>query len=146
MVFTKDDFHTHAARLNVIINEKMGLSPYSNFRELSKVKKTKFNLMLNEYIKELPEEFEKRIVDDFNRVCQEKVFDELKPEEHFIKQMSTEPTLLMTPEQEEWDKAGRPLEPIVGEWPPPKPDLLRSPVDQSEEAKTDQSSLSDIVM
>jgi hypothetical protein len=146
MVFTKEDFHTHAQRLNVIINDKMGLPILSNFRELSKVKKTKFNTMLNEYIKALPEEYEKKLLDDFNFLCQDKVFDGFKPEEHFIRELTMESKLLMTPEQEEWDKAGRPLEPIVGEWPPPKPDLVRSPVDQSEEVKTDQSPLSDSIV
>jgi hypothetical protein len=111
MKFTQEDFHTHAQRLNVIINDALGWSPLTNFRELPQAKKRHFNVKLNEYIKNLPDE--KKLIDDFNMVCHLKVFDDIKPEDHYIKELKLEPTLLMTPEQEEWDKAGRPLAPLV---------------------------------
>jgi hypothetical protein len=102
MKFTQEDFHTHAQRLNVIINDALGWSPLTNFRELSQAKKRQFNLKMNQYIKDLPDE--KKLIDDFNLVCQLKVFDDMKPEEHYVKELSTERKVLMTPEQEEWHK------------------------------------------
>ena len=104
MKFTQEDFHTHSQRLNVIINDALGWSPLTNFRELPPAKKRHFNTRLNQYIKDLPEEFEKKIIDDFNLVCHLKVFDDIKPEDHFIKELTTERKVLMTPEQEEWHK------------------------------------------
>ncbi|NBR23482.1 MAG: hypothetical protein EBU08_06855, partial [Micrococcales bacterium] len=88
--------------LNVIINDALGWSPLTNFRELSNTKKKQFNIKLNQYINDLPDE--KKLIDDFNLVCQLKVFDDIKPEECFIKELNTERQVLMTPEQEEWHK------------------------------------------
>ena len=107
-MFSKDDFHTHSQRLNVIINDALGLAPLTNFRELSPIKKKVFNQRLNEYIKALPTDFESKIVNDFNLICQLKVFDGMKPEEYGVKEVG-ESQLLLTKEQQEWMDKGCPI-------------------------------------
>jgi len=110
MIFTQEDFHTHAQRLTIIINDEMGLPPLSDFRQLSNIKKKKFNTLLNQYIQRC--DSVETMIKQFNEICHEKVFDEMKCEEHFIKELHSDSILMMTPEQEEWDKEGRPLEPL----------------------------------
>jgi len=108
-MFTKDDFHKHHQQLNVIINDALGWKPLTNFRELSPIKKKVFNQKLNEYIQGLPTDFQTKILNDFNLICQLKIFDEMRPEEHHVRELNMESETLLTPEQKEWLDAGAPV-------------------------------------
>jgi hypothetical protein len=103
MVFTQDDFTTHSVRLKIIINYKLGLNIFSEFKELSKLKKKEFNLKLNEYIKSLPADWEKTLLDDFNDICADQIFHNFEPEKMGVPVL-TGNTLLLTEEQQRLSK------------------------------------------
>jgi hypothetical protein len=102
-MFTQDDFKEQAIRLKFIINYKLGLDVFSEFKDMSHLKQKEFNIKLNEYIKALPEEWEKTLMDDFNDICGDQVFHNFKPEKMNVPVL-TGNTLLLTEEQERLSK------------------------------------------
>jgi hypothetical protein len=103
MVFTQDDFKAQAIRLKIIINYKLGLNIFSEFKDLSRLKQKEFNAKLNEYIKSLPENWEKTVLDDFNDICADQIFHQFEPEKMGVPAL-TGNTLLLTEEQERLSK------------------------------------------
>ena len=98
MVFTQDDFKEQAIRLKIITNYKLGLNIFSEFKEMSKLKQKEFNAKLNEYIKSLPADWEKTLLDDFNDICADQIFHKFEPEKMYVPLGDS--TLLLTEEQE----------------------------------------------
>ena len=103
MVFTQDDFKEQAIRLKIIINYKLGLNIFSEFKDMSRLKQKEFNGKLNEYIKSLPEDWEKTLLDDFNDICADQIFHKFEPEKMGVP-VITGNTLLLTEEQERLSK------------------------------------------
>lgn len=99
MVFTQDDFTAQAIRLKIIINYKLGLNIFSEFKDMSRLKQKEFNTKLNEYIKSLPDDWEKTLVNDFDEICADQIFHQFHPEKMGVPTV-TGNTLLLTEEQE----------------------------------------------
>ena len=94
--FTKDN----ATRLSVIIMSQLGKPPLTGFASLPESQKGKFNRMLNEYIQSLGETWEDNLLGDFNRIVQEDVINEdFRPENTFIRDLSTTRELVLSDEQ-----------------------------------------------
>ena len=53
---------------------RQNYDPMTNFHKLEPKQKRLFNEELNKYIRALSDDFEEKIKEDFNRVCQEEVF------------------------------------------------------------------------
>jgi len=103
MGFTQDDFTTHSVRLKIITNYKLGFNIFSEFKDFSKLKQKEFNLKLNEYIKSLPADWEKTLLDDFNDICADQIFHKFEPEKMWVPAL-TGNMLLLTEEQERLSK------------------------------------------
>ena len=70
-MFSKEDFNQdNATRLSVIIMTEMKRHPLTPFQDLPPSQKVKFNRLLNDYIQNLPEEWEPILLADFNRIVQ----------------------------------------------------------------------------
>ena len=63
-------------KLQVVIMGEMGKPPLMMFRSLTMGDKRRFNDRLNFYIRSLPEEWEAYLERDFNRACQDDLFNE----------------------------------------------------------------------
>jgi len=63
-------------KLQVVIMGEMGKPPLMTFRNLTSGDRRRFNERLNLYIRALPDEWEEVLQRDFNRVCQEDLFNE----------------------------------------------------------------------
>ena len=98
MAFTQDDFKEQAIRLKIIINYKLGLSIFSEFKDMSRLKQKEFNAKLNEYIKALPPVWEETILKDFNEICADQIFHQFEPEKMGVPVL-TGNTLILTEEQ-----------------------------------------------
>ena len=98
MAFTQDDFKEQAIRLKIIINYKLGLNIFSEFKDMSRLKQKEFNAKLNEYIKSLPPLWEETLLQDFNEICADQIFHKFEPEKMGVPQL-TGNTLLLTEEQ-----------------------------------------------
>jgi len=102
--FTKEDFKENWERLTVIVNHKLGISVLSPFKTLTDSKKKRFNKVLNEYIREIDahENWEERLLSDFQDVVQEEIFDNpnFKVENQFVKEGGHE--VLLTEEQRDF--------------------------------------------
>jgi hypothetical protein len=72
---------------------------FSEFKDLSRLKQKEFNAKLNEYIKSLPADWEKTLLDDFNDICADQIFHNFEPEKMGVP-ILTGNTLLLTEEQE----------------------------------------------
>ena len=103
MTFSQDDFKEQAIRLKIIINYKLGLNIFSEFKDMSRLKQKEFNAKLNEYIKSLPTDWEKTLLDDFNDICADQIFHKFEPEKMAVPQLDA-PQLLLTEEQERLSK------------------------------------------
>ena len=114
MGFTHADFTPeNAERLKLITNHKMLLPLLTPFYSLAPTMKTKFNRIMNQYISELGEDWESKLLTDFNTLVNEELLNEdFDPSKQFIKEMNTDRKILFSPEQEEWiaqeTEAGRP--------------------------------------
>jgi len=76
-MFTPEDFKGETAqRLQVIIMTRMSKHPLTNFKTMMTHEKKKFNKILNQYIAELPDDWEGKVVDDFHSACNEEIFNE----------------------------------------------------------------------
>jgi hypothetical protein len=68
-LFSKEDFtQKNATRLTVIIMKGMGKNPLTRFKDLPPTQQKKFNQLLNEYIQTLGEDWEKKILADFDLI------------------------------------------------------------------------------
>ena len=76
-MFTQNDFAKHANKLRIIVLGDMCVDVTTPFRDLSKKHQRLVNEKLNSYIKALPNDFEEKINNDFNRVCEEELFEKL---------------------------------------------------------------------
>lgn len=114
MPFSQEDFNqANATRLNVIIMKQMDKHPLTHFYSLGQALKDKHKRLLNEYIASLPEDWETKILTDFNTIVNEEILNEnFDPSKQFIREINTDPQMLLSPEQEAWIKeetdAGRP--------------------------------------
>jgi len=101
MTFSKDDFTPdNAQRLSVIIMKQMGKPLLSSFRSLGTSHQAKFNRLMNEYIRSLPEDWEPKLMGDFNALVNEDLLtDEFDPSTLFVPILNSTPELLLTEEQ-----------------------------------------------
>ena len=104
--FSKEDFNQeNATRLMVIIMSKMGRPPLSQFRDLPQSQKTKFNRLMNEYIADLGEEWNAKLLEDFNLIVNEDILnEEFDAGRVFIRETYTDRNVMLTEEQQEWIK------------------------------------------
>ena len=72
--FSLDNFKQYSQQLQLIIMSRQNYDPMTNFHKLEPKQKRLFNEELNLYIRALSDDFEEKIKEDFNRVCQEEVF------------------------------------------------------------------------
>jgi len=114
MGFSQEDFTPeNAERLKLITNHKLLLPLLTPYYSLAPTMKTKFNRVMNEYIQTLGEDWESKLLTDFNTLVNEELLNEdFDPSKQFIKEMNTDKQILYSPEQEQWIKeeteAGRP--------------------------------------
>ena len=96
MPFTQTDFDNIETRtkLITIMNDSIGIPPLTKISTLTKRQLLIMNAKMNDYIKNLPEEFYLETIDkDFNFVMSD-VFEKMKPEEMFIPLVNTDVVLL----------------------------------------------------
>ena len=102
--FTQEDFKKHWERLTVIINHKINKPLLTPFKAHTDLQKKKFNKVLNEYLREIGghENWEERLMNEFNDLVQEHIFDNpnFKVENQYVKEGGSE--LLLTEEQKEF--------------------------------------------
>jgi hypothetical protein len=82
-MFCPDDFLKKEIKekLHVITMSKMNKYPLTDFETLSMKEKRVANEIVNEYIKKLPtlnEDWNAKLCDDFNLVCNEEIFNHPK--------------------------------------------------------------------
>jgi hypothetical protein len=104
--FSKDDFtRDTATRLMVIIMKQMGRPPLTQFNELPPSQKTKFNRLMNEYIQDLGENWDTKLLFDFNQIVNEDILNEdFDAGRVFVRDTLTERKLLLSQEQTDWIK------------------------------------------
>jgi hypothetical protein len=104
-MFQQSDFCGDTAfRLRVIINYKLGLKVMTEFSSLSPLKQKEFNKLLNEYIKALPDDWEPKIVTEFNEIAYDQILHDMKPEQMLVP--PGDKTLLLTEEQQKLKDEG----------------------------------------
>jgi len=103
--FSKEDFtQENATRIQVIIMAYMNRPPLTQFKDLPPTQKTKFNRLMNEYIAGLGEDWETKLLDEFNRIVNEDILnEEFDPSKVVVKE-NRERNVLLSPQQEEWIK------------------------------------------
>lgn len=106
-LFSKEDFTSeNAQRISVIIMKDMGKNPLTPFKSLPPSQQTKFNRLMNEYIKSLGEDWENTLLGSFNRIVNEDILNEdFDPTTTFIRDYNPTPQLLLTDEQREFLEA-----------------------------------------
>lgn len=102
--FSKDDFNQeNATRLMVIVMNEMGKHPLTQFRDLISSQKTKFNRIMNDYIQSLGEDWETKLLGDFNLIVNEDILnEEFDPSKVFVKDTITERNVLLADHHKEW--------------------------------------------
>ena len=76
-MFTHEDFKGDTAqRLQVIVMHRMSKPPLTNFHTIMAHEKKKFNIILNQYIADLPEDWKTKIINDFHTACNEEIYNE----------------------------------------------------------------------
>lgn len=105
--FSKDDFtQENATRLMVIIMKEMGKHPLTQFRDLLPTQKTKFNRIMNDYIQTLGEEWETKLLGDFNLIVGEDILNEdFDAGRMFVRETISDRKVLLSEEQTEWIKS-----------------------------------------
>jgi hypothetical protein len=96
MPFTQTDFDNIETRtkLITIMNDSIGIPPLTKISTLTKRQLLTINAKMNDYIKNLPEEFYLEKIDkDFSLVMSD-VFEKMKPEELFIPLVNSDVVLL----------------------------------------------------
>ena len=91
MPFSHELFIKHATRLQVIVMSRISKPPLTNFNLMNPKQKRVFDTELNAYIKQLPAGLEEdTLLNDFNTVCHEEVFNLMKPAEMVIERSTPE--------------------------------------------------------
>jgi len=100
-MFSKDDFQgDNLIRLSVIIMCCIGQPPLTSFHDLHSGEKKQFNKALNEFISNLGESWENKLLTEFNEVCQDYLFnDEFNPSHVTVKTVDMTRKLLLNDEQ-----------------------------------------------
>lgn len=97
--WTKDN----AQRLSVIIMCKLGKHPLTSFRDLQPSQKLKFNRLLNDYIIASGDDWNDKLLAEFNTIVTEDILnEEYNPEKTYVPLVNTTPELLLSPEQIRW--------------------------------------------
>ena len=101
MAFSKDDFTKETAqRLSVIIMKQMGKPLLYSFRDLGSSQQSRFNRLMNEYIRALPENWEPKLLGDFNLIVNEELMnEEFDPSSTFVPMVNSDRQVLLTEEQ-----------------------------------------------
>lgn len=113
--FSKEDFtQENATRLMVIVMSKMGRNPLHQFKDLPPSQKAKFNRLLNEYIADLGEDWETKLLADFNLIVNEDILnEEFDAGRVFVRETYSDRKVILSQEQEEWikkeEEEGRPV-------------------------------------
>jgi len=96
MPFLKTDFDNIETRtkLITIMNDSIGIPPLTKISTLTKRQLLTMNAKMNQYIKDLPEEFYLEKIDKDFFFVMEDVFETMKPEEMFIPLINTDVVLL----------------------------------------------------
>lgn len=108
--FSKEDWTPeNATRLNLIVMTKMGLDPFSLFKDLGESQKKKYNRILNQYIQSLGENGVEQLKAEFDQLVMEDILTEkFKPELCPVQILNTEPQLLLREDQKEfWEQSER---------------------------------------
>ena len=101
--FTQQDFLEQATRLSVIIMSQMGKPPLTRYTSLPDGQKAKFNRLMNSFIRSLGEDWNDALLAQFNQIVSEDILnDDFKPEQTFIREVSTTRELILTDEQAEY--------------------------------------------
>ena len=105
-MFSIDDFAENTQMLSSIILVKMDKPPLSNFHKLPSKEKLKFNILLNEYIKSLPDEgWKEQLTEEYQKILTEEVFTpEFKASDYEPMNINPEIQLLTENEEENEDK------------------------------------------
>ena len=92
MPFSQTDFQNTdiQQKLQVIINDSMGIAPLYPFSKLTTRQTKQFNTKMNEYIANLPpdDEYLDVINKDFNTIMLD-VFETLRPEDQYVRNINT---------------------------------------------------------
>jgi hypothetical protein len=106
-MFSKEDFTPeNAQRLTVIINSRIGHPPLTPFREHIPAQQKKFNRVMNEYIKALPEDWMPVLLRDFDQIVSEDILNEaFDPSKIHV--YAGDKELLLTDEQRKEYEAGK---------------------------------------
>jgi hypothetical protein len=101
MPFSKEDFTPeNAQRISVIVMKQMGKPVLTSFRSMGTAHQSKFNRLMNQYIQSLPEEWESKLMGDFDLIVNEDLLtDEFDPSTLFVPVLNSTPELLLTDEQ-----------------------------------------------
>jgi len=96
MPFTQTDFDNIETRTKIItiMNDEIGVPPLTKISSLTKRQLLTMNAKMNEYIKNLPQEFFLEKIDKDFFFVMEDVFETMKPEEMFIPLINTDVVLL----------------------------------------------------
>ena len=77
MTFTQEDWNPeNATRLSVIVMTKMNKPPLTSFKTLDPSVQKKFNRIMNEYIRDLPDDYKPKLLEDFNQIVTEDIMNE----------------------------------------------------------------------
>tara|TARA_R110002012_G_scaffold158318_4_gene319721 strand:- start:294 stop:590 length:297 start_codon:yes stop_codon:yes gene_type:complete len=97
-MFSPNDFANEEtnSKLSVIIMTMFGKPPMTNFHKLLEKEKKKFNGLLNEYIRNLPEkDWLDRINEEYNQICTDEIFtEEFNPKQFEPANINTEIQLI----------------------------------------------------
>jgi hypothetical protein len=104
-MFTQEDFKEQTVRLKIIINYRLGIPIFTEWKDLSPLKQKEFNKELNVYIKSLPEKWAVQLYTDFNEICADKIFHDMDCEKFYVPALGGN-TLLLTEEQEKLKAEG----------------------------------------
>ena len=96
MPFSQSDFENIETRTKIItiMNDSIGVPPLTKISTLTKRQLLTINAKMNEYIKNLPEEFYLEKIDKDFYFVMEDVFEKMKPEEMYIPIINTDVVLL----------------------------------------------------
>lgn len=71
--------------IQVVLMVQLGKPPLTSFKSLSGGGQKKFNQALNAYIRELPEEWDAKLQEDFNTACNDELYtNKFKAEAQFV--------------------------------------------------------------
>jgi hypothetical protein len=85
MMFSKEDFSNPdvAEQIRLVLMDKLGYPLMTSFLHLTEEKKREFNVAMNEYIQEFPDDWQPVLNEDFSNICRQKIFTPDFQEETF---------------------------------------------------------------